>query len=101
MPCPFRHGRVPFPDIDPGGGEGTGRLFCFSGEYEDDQYERYHKTVGCAFDQQMAWENHRNILTAAALGKAGRLEETLRRQLPLLDPVQVGKSGQVKEYREE
>ena len=49
----------------------------------------------------MARENHRNILTAAALGKAGRLEETLRRQLPLWDWVQVGKSGQVKEYREE
>lgn len=71
-------------------------------QYEDDQYERYHKTVGCAFDQQMARENHRNTLAAAAaLGKAGRLEETLRRQLPLWDWVQVGKSGQVKEYREE
>lgn len=70
-------------------------------QYEDDQYERYHKTVGCAFDQQMARENHRNILTAAALGKDSKLEETLRRQLPLWDWVQVGKSGQVKEYREE
>ena len=59
-------------------------------------------TVGCAFDQQLIWENHHDTQTAAELlGETGALTETVREQIDRLDPVQVGGSGQVKEYREE
>ena len=64
----------------------------------------------------MIWENHHDTQTAAELlkkegktadGKAGddidtdAVVETVREQIDRLDPVQVGGSGQVKEYREE
>ncbi len=62
----------------------------------------YYQTVGCAFDQQMVWENNNDTLKAAELlGKDDALLTTIRQQIDLLDPVQVGYSGQVKEYREE
>ncbi len=63
----------------------------------------YINTVGCAFDQQMAYETFHDTLKAAeALGLPDDdfLKE-LREILPHLDPVLVGDSGQVKEYREE
>ncbi len=63
----------------------------------------YINTVGCAFDQQMAYETFHDTLKAAeALGlpEDDFLKE-LREILPHLDPVLVGDSGQVKEYREE
>jgi len=59
-------------------------------------------TEGCAFDQQMVWENHKNTIEAAReLNVDSPLIQTLREQLPRLDPVQIGSSGQVKEFREE
>ncbi len=61
----------------------------------------YH-TTGCAFDQQMVWECYRDTVELAdALGIKDDFVEQLRRDLPRLDPVQVGASGQIKEYREE
>ena len=64
--------------------------------------EHYH-TTGCAFDQQMIYENDRRTLEAAQI--LGIPDDDLlceiRRRLPLLDPVLIGESGQVKEYREE
>ena len=64
---------------------------------------RYYETVGCAFDQQMIYENHKRTLEAAEiLGITDDpLLAVLREQLPLLDPVQIGLDGQVKEFREE
>ena len=62
----------------------------------------YH-TTGCAFDQQMVYENDRRTLEAAeilGLPDDDLLRE-IRRRMPLLDPVLIGESGQVKEYREE
>lgn len=62
----------------------------------------YYQTVGCAFDQQMVWENNNDTLKAAEiLGEDDALLATIRRQIDLLDPVLIGYSGQVKEYREE
>ena len=62
----------------------------------------YHETVGCAFDQQMIYENYKRTLEAAEiLGIEEPLLDTIRHQLPLLDPVLIGESGQVKEFREE
>ena len=50
----------------------------------------------------MVWENHKNTIAAACeLGLTPPLIQTLREQLPRLDPVQIGSSGQVKEFREE
>src|SRR5690606_220392 len=51
---------------------------------------------------QMIYENHRNTLKAAEiLGRSDEVLATLRDQLPRLDPINIGKSGQIKEYREE
>ena len=62
----------------------------------------YHKTVGCAFDQQMVYENFKRTLDSAEiLGINEPLLDQIRRMMPRLDPVIVGESGQVKEYREE
>ena len=63
---------------------------------------RPYPSMGCAFDQQMIYENYQNVLTAAAiLAKQEPLLKQLKKQISLLDPVQVGHSGQIKEYREE
>lgn len=63
---------------------------------------RKRETIGTTFDQQMFYENHHNTLTAAKI--LGRTDDRLKlyeEQLPLLDPIHVGKSGQIKEFREE
>jgi len=63
----------------------------------------YYHTVGCAFDQQMIYENHYDLIRAAEI--LGLQDDpdvvTAREQIEKLDPVQVGISGQIKEYREE
>ena len=62
----------------------------------------YHQTVGCAFDQQMIDEACRDALRIAkALGTNDAVVASLERAAGRFDPVQVGWSGQVKEYREE
>lgn len=62
----------------------------------------YH-TTGCAFDQQMIYENYmRTIEAAEILGiESDPLINTIREQLPRLEPVLLGDDGQIKEYREE
>ncbi|MBE6626375.1 MAG: glycoside hydrolase family 95 protein [Ruminococcaceae bacterium] len=69
---------------------------------------QYHHTVGCAFDQQMIWENANDLLKCVDILGEDTLPEKDRRaiadvraQLDKYDPVQVGWSGQIKEYREE
>ena len=62
----------------------------------------YYQTIGCAFDQQMIYENQRDTIAAAEiLGIDDETVRVARAQLGRLDPVIVGDSGQVKEYREE
>ena len=57
---------------------------------------------GTSFDQQMVYENFRMVLEAARiLGKQDPILETLRAQISRLDPVQIGDSGQIKEFRQE
>ena len=61
----------------------------------------YH-TKGCAFDQQMVYEcYHDTVVMADRLGIRDSFVERLRKDLSRLDPVQIGTSGQIKEYREE
>ena len=69
---------------------------------------QYYHTVGCAFDQQMIWENARDLLECVdIIGEDNLPEEDrivigeVRKQIGGYDPVQVGWSGQIKEYREE
>jgi len=77
-------------------------LVRYSASPEQRQGKQYYHTTGCAFDQQMVHENHAATLAAAAeLGIEDDFTAMLRGQLGRLDPVQVGASGQVKEFREE
>ena len=63
----------------------------------------YYHTVGCAFDQQMIWENNNDLLRLAKV--LGREDDPVvarvKEQIDRYDPVQIGESGQLKEYREE
>ena len=63
----------------------------------------YYKTVGCAFDQQMILLNNAAFVRFAKL--LGREDDPVvkrcKEQLAKYDPVQVGESGQIKEFREE
>ena len=65
--------------------------------------QKNYATVGCAFDQQMIDENNRDFLKVHdLLGKGDDfVAKMVRKQLGKYDPVQIGASGQVKEYREE
>ncbi len=69
---------------------------------------QYHLPVGCAFDQQMIWENGHDLLRCIDIIGEENIPEKdlptireLREQIDRYDPVQVGWSGQIKEYREE
>ena len=70
-----------------------------------DKDGKYYITQGCAFDQQMIYENFdRTIKAAKILGISAREEPLLneiQKALPLLDPVIIGADGQIKEFREE
>ena len=62
----------------------------------------YYHTVGCAFDQQMLYENVADDLKCAELlGISDDLTALERAQINAYSPVLIGYSGQVKEYREE
>lgn len=77
-------------------------LVTASASPEQQKDNAYYMTEGCAFDQQMVWENHKNTIQAAQeLGREDALIQTLREQLDRLDPVLIGDSGQIKEFREE
>jgi alpha-L-fucosidase 2 len=61
----------------------------------------YH-TVGATFDQAFVWENYNDtLILAQELGVKDELLEIIREQMPRLDPILIGASGQIKEYREE
>ena len=62
----------------------------------------YYITVGCAFDQQLIWENNNDLLRfAQILGTNTAVVARVREQIDKYDPVQIGESGQLKEFREE
>ena len=64
--------------------------------------QKLRNTIGTTFDQQMFYENHHNTLTAAGiLGRSDPRLGIYKAQLPRLDPIQIGKSGQIKEFRQE
>lgn len=69
--------------------------------------EQYHngttyQTKGCAFDQGMIWESFHDVLKAAdILKEESPFLQTIKEQIGKLDAIQIGESGQIKEYREE
>lgn len=64
--------------------------------------QAYYHTIGCAFDQQMLYENAKDDLKCAELlGVSDDVTELEKKQLDKYSPVLIGHSGQVKEYREE
>ena len=81
---------------------------------EQKHNDKVYTTVGCAFDQQMMYENNFNYIQAVEIVRAYEekngitnsiIDETLlatvNEQIDHYDPVIVGLSGQIKEYREE
>lgn len=62
----------------------------------------YYQTIGCTFDQGMIWENFRDLLEASKiLKKKDPFIKVVEKQIEKLDPIHIGESGQIKEYREE
>ena len=64
-----------------------------------------YETIGCAFDQQMIYENNKSFLRVCELLNYEdvdmNLVETVKYQIDKYEHVLIGKSGQIKEYREE
>ena len=64
--------------------------------------QKYYHTVGCAFDQQMLYENARDDVNCSKLlGVSDATTEREKAELERYFPVNIGYSGQVKEYNEE
>jgi len=62
----------------------------------------YYVTAGCTFDQGFVWENFNDtLILAKTLGKKDPFLDKIREQMTELDPILIGASGQIKEYREE
>lgn len=63
----------------------------------------YYITKGCTFDQAAVWECYTDTLKGAeALGIEDEpFLNTIREEIVLLDPILIGDSGQIKEFREE
>lgn len=62
----------------------------------------HYQTKGCTFDQGMIWECFHDLLeTAKILKKKDLFLKVIEEQIVKLDPVHIGASGQLKEYREE
>lgn len=77
-------------------------LVKYSASPEQYHEGKYYWTKGCAFDQQMAYECYRDtVMLAEKLGVEDDFIRKLKKDIDKLDPVIIGTSGQVKEYREE
>lgn len=64
--------------------------------------QAYYRTKGCIFDQSMILETYHDLLEAAQiLNKKDPFLKTIRKQIDKLDAIQIGTSGQIKEFREE
>ena len=77
-------------------------LAKYSASPEQEHNGSHYYTVGCAFDQQMIYENYNDTLKAAEiLNDNDKLLDEIKKEIDHLDPVIIGKSGQIKEFREE
>jgi hypothetical protein len=64
---------------------------------------KYYTTTGCAFDQQMIYENGRDLLRFAKIlsREDDPVVKKVRAQIDKYCPVEIGADGQIKEFREE
>lgn len=86
----------------------NGKYLCtISASPEQKVNGKAYQTVGCAFDQQMVYQNNRALLDIYSENKDilnGADEDLIKKietEIDKYDPVLIGKSGQIKEYREE
>jgi alpha-L-fucosidase 2 len=69
---------------------------------EESHRSAHYYTKGCAFDQQMVYESYKDTVALAdELGISDGFVEQIRKDIERLDPVQIGASGQIKEFSEE
>ena len=70
---------------------------------ENTKKKKYYHTKGCAFDQQMIYENGKDFLQAAELlgEKNTTVYQKQKEQIEHYQPVLIGGSGQIKEFEEE
>jgi len=62
----------------------------------------HYMTQGTTFDQGFVWETYNDLLKSAKILKINDpFLETVSDQINKLDPILIGESGQIKEYREE
>ena len=60
------------------------------------------KTVGCTFDQVMAWNHLTNCIDSSKiLGVDSELRDTWSRMRDKLSPIKIGKWGQMQEWKED
>ena len=77
-------------------------LSKYSASPEQCHNDKYYHTKGCAFDQQMIYQCFKDTVKAAEeLEINDSFIEYLKESLDKLSPVLIGKSGQIKEFREE
>lgn len=77
-------------------------LVKYSASPEQRHKDEYYHTKGCAFDQQMVYQCWQDTAKVAEiLGRNDFFIEKIKKDIRRLDPVQVGASGQIKEFREE
>lgn len=79
-----------------------GNILCNPSWSPELRLDKGNETFGTAYDQQLVYESHKMTLAAAKiLGKQDPILDILKDHIKRLDPVIIGDSGQIKEYREE
>lgn len=77
-------------------------LSKYSASPEQCHDDKYYHTKGCAFDQQMIYQCWKDTLKSAdKLGIKDDFISYINDNIDKLSPVQIGRSGQIKEFREE
>ncbi|MBD0832385.1 glycosyl hydrolase family 95 catalytic domain-containing protein [Aestuariibaculum sediminum] len=63
---------------------------------------KYYETKGSTFDQGFVWETYNDLLKSAKiLDLNTTFLNRVKKQIKKLDPILIGESGQIKEFREE
>jgi alpha-L-fucosidase 2 len=69
---------------------------------EQKQNGEYYMTSGTTFDQGFVWETYHDLLKSAEIiNSDDEFLETVADEITRLDPIHIGTSGQVKEFRSE
>jgi alpha-L-fucosidase 2 len=77
-------------------------LVAPSSSPEQSHKGQFYSTKGTTFDQAFVWETYNDLLKSAKiLNKNDAFLNRVSNQIIRLDPILIGTSGQIKEYREE